>query len=57
MIEATAWRMLKSGGVVGVEHADAQGETAPAVFGERWSDVRDHPDLAGRPRFVTATKV
>jgi release factor glutamine methyltransferase len=56
MIEATAWRLLKPGGVVGVEHADAQGESAPAVFGDRWSDVRDHPDLAGRPRFVTATK-
>ncbi len=56
MIESTAWRLLKPGGVVGVEHADAQGESAPAVFGERWSDVRDHQDLAGRPRFVTATK-
>ena len=56
MIEGTAWRLLKPGGVVGVEHADAQGESAPAVFGEHWSDVRDHPDLAGRPRFVTATK-
>jgi release factor glutamine methyltransferase len=56
MIEATAWRLLKPGGVVAVEHADAQGESAPGVFGERWSDVRDNPDLAGRPRFVTATK-
>ena len=56
MIEATAWRLLKPGGVVGVEHADVQGESAPGVFGERWSDVRDHPDLAGRPRFVTARK-
>ena len=56
MIEATAWRLLKPGGAVGVEHADAQGESAPEVFGQRWSDVRDHPDLAGRPRFVTARK-
>ena len=56
MIEATAWRLLKPGGVVGVEHADAQGESAPEVFGRRWADVRDHPDLAGRPRFVTARK-
>jgi release factor glutamine methyltransferase len=56
MIEATAARLLRPGGVVDVEHADAQGESAPAVFGERWSDVRDHPDLSGRPRFVTATK-
>ncbi len=56
MIEATAWRLLKPGGVVGVEHADVQGESAPKVFDRRWTDVRDHPDLAGRPRFVTARK-
>ena len=48
--------LLAPGGVVGVEHADAQGESAPAVFAAtgRWADVRDHRDLAGRPRFVTA---
>ena len=46
------WRLLKPGGVVGAEHADAQGESAPAVFARRWSDVRDHRDLADRPRFV-----
>ena len=56
MIEATAWRLLKPGGVVGVEHADVQGESAPEVFGRRWADVRDHADLADRPRFVTARK-
>lgn len=59
-IEATAWRLLKPGGVVGVEHADAQGESAPAVFagaeGHAWTDVVDNPDLAGRPRFVTARR-
>jgi release factor glutamine methyltransferase len=48
--------LLKPGGVVGAEHADAQGESAPAVFSAtgRWTQVRDHQDLAGRPRFVTA---
>ncbi|TXL61277.1 peptide chain release factor N(5)-glutamine methyltransferase [Aeromicrobium terrae] len=56
MIEATAWRLLKPGGAVGAEHADVQGESAPAVFAARWSDVRDHDDLAGRPRFVTARR-
>jgi len=50
--------LLRPGGVVGVEHADVQGRSAPAVFsrGARWEDVRDHPDLAGRPRFVTARR-
>lgn len=55
-LEATAARLLKPGGVVGAEHADAQGEAAPAVFSAtgRWTEVRDNPDLAGRPRYLTA---
>jgi len=59
MIERTAWRLLKPGGVVCAEHADAQGESAPAVFtaSGRWADVRDHRDLVGRPRFVSATRI
>jgi release factor glutamine methyltransferase len=55
-VDQVAWRLLRSGGVVGAEHADAQGESAPAVFTGRWTDVRDHRDLADRPRYVTATK-
>jgi release factor glutamine methyltransferase len=56
VVEARAAVLLAPGGVVGVEHADAQGESAPAVFSVtgRWVDVRDHRDLADRPRFVTA---
>ncbi len=48
--------LLRPGGVVGAEHADVQGEAAPGVFAAtgRWTNVRDHVDLAGRPRFVTA---
>ncbi|MEH3067124.1 MAG: peptide chain release factor N(5)-glutamine methyltransferase [Aeromicrobium erythreum] len=55
-LERTAWRLLRPGGVVGAEHADAQGESAPAVFAGRWADVRDHADLADRPRYVTARR-
>jgi release factor glutamine methyltransferase len=56
LLERVAARLLRPGGRVGAEHADVQGESAPAVFAGagRWSDVRDHRDLAGRPRFVTA---
>ena len=56
VVEGTAARLLRPLGSVGAEHADVQGEAAPAVFAEsgRWTDVRDHCDLAGRPRFVTA---
>ncbi len=58
-LEDRAAALLRPGGVVGVEHADVQGESAPAVFAAtgRWADVRDHRDLAGRPRFLTARSV
>lgn len=55
-LEQAAWRLLRPGGSVGAEHADAQGESAPGVFAGRWSDVRDHVDLADRPRFLTARR-
>ncbi|WP_183095185.1 peptide chain release factor N(5)-glutamine methyltransferase [Nocardioides stalactiti] len=50
--------LLRPGGVVGVEHADVQGESAPAVFAAQgsWEEVRDHRDLSDRPRFVTARR-
>ncbi|MFL6160097.1 MAG: peptide chain release factor N(5)-glutamine methyltransferase [Marmoricola sp.] len=56
VLEQVAARLLRPGGVVGAEHADLQGESAPAVFAGagRWADVRDHRDLAGRPRYLTA---
>jgi release factor glutamine methyltransferase len=56
LLARRAAELLRLGGVVGFEHADEQGEAAPAVFSRsgRWSDVRDHRDLAGRPRFATA---
>jgi len=55
-LERRAAALLRPGGVVGFEHADAQGESAPAVFSDtgRWREVRDHRDLAGRPRYTTA---
>jgi release factor glutamine methyltransferase len=56
VLERVAARLLRPGGQVGCEHADLQGEAAPGVFAAtgRWVDVRDHPDLAGRPRYLTA---
>jgi release factor glutamine methyltransferase len=56
VLEATAARLLRPGGWVGAEHADVQGESAAAVFlgSGRWTEVRDHRDLAGRARYVTA---
>jgi release factor glutamine methyltransferase len=56
VLERVAARLLRPAGVVGAEHADVQGESAPAVFraAGRWREVRDHPDLAGRSRYLTA---
>jgi len=56
VVEQRAALLLRPGGVAGVEHADVQGAAAPAVFAAsgRWDRVRDHEDLTGRPRFLTA---
>ncbi|MDN5856436.1 MAG: peptide chain release factor N(5)-glutamine methyltransferase [Actinomycetia bacterium] len=58
VIERVAYRLLRAGGVVGVEHADVQGESAPGVFAStgRWADVRDNADLSDRPRYLTARR-
>ena len=56
VLERTAARLLRPGAWVGAEHADVQGQSAMEVFLDagRWSDVRDHRDLAGRARYLTA---
>jgi release factor glutamine methyltransferase len=58
VVEAVAARLLRPGATVVAEHADLQGHSAPEVFRQsgRWVDVRDHRDLAGRDRYVTATR-
>jgi release factor glutamine methyltransferase len=56
-IEQAAARLLRPGGVAVVEHADAQGRAATAVFQTpNWIDVEDHRDLTGRDRFVSAER-
>jgi len=58
-VEARAGVLLRRGGLVAVEHADAQGTSVPAVFrgSGRWRAVADHQDLAGRDRYLTALRV
>lgn len=53
-----AARLVKPGGWVGIEHDDTQGESVPHLLSARrvMSDVEDHADLAGRPRFATARR-
>ena len=57
-VERRAASLLRPGGLVVVEHADLQGESAPAVFtaSGAWGEVADFPDLAGRPRYLTARR-
>jgi release factor glutamine methyltransferase len=57
-VERVAARLLRPDGWIVVEHADEQWAEAPRCFPEEagWTEVRDHRDLADRPRFVTARK-
>ncbi|HBX81542.1 MAG: peptide chain release factor N(5)-glutamine methyltransferase [Propionibacteriaceae bacterium] len=59
VVADVAARLLRPGGWVGAEHAEVQEESVVRVFtkGRRFLDVRDHRDLAGRPRYVTARLV
>jgi release factor glutamine methyltransferase len=53
-----AARMLRPGGSLAIEHDDSQGESVPALLRARrvLTDIEDHPDLAGRPRYSTARR-
>ena len=57
VVERVARRLLRPGGLVAVEHGAPQGAAVYWVFAEEngWSQTRNHTDLAGRDRFVTAT--
>jgi release factor glutamine methyltransferase len=59
IVAAEAARLLRPAGLICVEHADVQGESAQQVLVQHgaFAAVRDHLDLAGRPRFVTAIRV
>lgn len=58
VVARVAARLLRDGGLATVEHADVQGESAPAVFVRHgaWRHVADRVDLNGRPRFVVAER-
>jgi len=55
-IAARAAVLLRPGGFFVMEHADVQGESLTSALRMTgvWHDVRDHADLNGRPRAVTA---
>jgi release factor glutamine methyltransferase len=58
VVAETAARLLRPGGLVAVEHGAQQGSAVYWVFAEAsgWRGTRNHADLAGRDRFVTAAR-
>jgi len=58
VVAATARRLLRPGGLLAVEHGAQQGAAVYWVFAEEsgWRETRNHLDLAGRDRFVTAMR-
>lgn len=58
VVVRTAARLLRVGGLLAFEHAEAQDGSAQQVVvdSQRFDQVRDRPDLTGRPRFVTAVR-
>jgi release factor glutamine methyltransferase len=58
-VVAAAAGLLRYGGHLAIEHDDTQGESVPELLRRRrvLTDVVEHPDLAGRPRFATARRL
>lgn len=52
----SALALLRPGGVLGIEHAEAQAASLPALLAAtgRLVEIRDHDDLTGRSRYTTA---
>jgi release factor glutamine methyltransferase len=50
--------LLRYGGALAIEHDDTHGESVPALLRRRrvLTEVEEHLDLAGRPRFATARR-
>lgn len=58
-VVASAARLLRPGGRLGIEHDDTHGGSVPALLSARsgMDESRDHADLTGRPRFATARRI
>jgi release factor glutamine methyltransferase len=57
-VASLAARLLKPGGALAIEHDERHGGEVLALLSSHptFTGVRDHPDLAGRPRFATASR-
>jgi release factor glutamine methyltransferase len=56
---ALAARLLRPGGMAGIEHDDVHAAAVPDLLRAdgRFTAVEEHADLAGRPRFATARRM
>ncbi|MFI7218435.1 peptide chain release factor N(5)-glutamine methyltransferase [Micromonospora maritima] len=57
-VVARAAALLRPGGAIGVEHDDTHATVVPALLAGdgRYERVAEHRDLAGRPRWATASR-
>ena len=53
---AAASRLLKSGGVLVIEHTEEQGAAIADALSVDFSEVALHDDLVGRPRWTSAVR-
>jgi release factor glutamine methyltransferase len=54
-IEAAA-RLLKSGGLLAIEHTETQGEAIAKLLESDFNQIALHQDLTGRPRWTSAIR-
>ncbi|WP_216897500.1 peptide chain release factor N(5)-glutamine methyltransferase [Nocardia alni] len=54
----TVTRLLRADGLVAIEHDDTNGSQVAALLGatDAFDAIVEHPDLAGKPRFVAARR-
>ncbi|MEV6428948.1 peptide chain release factor N(5)-glutamine methyltransferase [Nocardia sp. NPDC051463] len=54
----TIARLLRPGGTTAIEHDDTNGSELAALLGKQgeFTNIVEHPDLAGKPRFVAANR-
>jgi len=54
---SAASRLLKSGGVLAIEHTEVQGADIASLLGKDFIEVTLHKDLTDRPRWTSAVRV
>jgi release factor glutamine methyltransferase len=54
-IDAAA-RLLKTGGLLAIEHTETQGEAIAKLLSEDFNQIMLHQDLTGRPRWTSALR-